>query len=175
MSAKAPRGLTHARKLFEPEVWVDRMTAGWHELGDKRAVMLVQLPPTLERDDDRLGYFLGRLPPWMRTSVELRHPSWNHDEVFDLLSRHRSAYCVMSGAQLPCILRATADIVYVRLHGPSTEHLYAGSYSDDDLGWWADRIGEWRRSGHAVYAYFNNDGEGHAVRNARTLKLFAGV
>ena len=175
MSAKAPRGLTHARKLFEPEVWVDRMTAGWHELGDKRAMMLVQLPPTLERDDDRLGYFLGRLPPWMRTSVELRHPSWNHDEVFDLLSRHRSAYCVMSGAQLPCILRATADIVYVRLHGPSAEHLYAGSYSDDDLGWWADRIGEWRRSGHSVYAYFNNDGEGHAVRNARTLKLFAGV
>jgi len=174
MSVKAPRGLTHARKLFEPEAWIDRMTSGWHELGDRRAVMLVQLPPTMERDDDRLAYFLGRLPPWMRTSVELRHPSWDSEEVYDLLARSRAAYCVMSGAGLPCILRATTDFVYVRLHGPSAEHLYAGSYSDDDLGWWADRIAEWRDSGRDVYAYFNNDGEGHAVRNARTLKRLTG-
>ena len=49
----------------------------------------------------------------------------------------------MSGAGLPCVLRATAPFVYVRLHGPDHDHLYAGSYSDDDLRWWADRIGEW--------------------------------
>ena len=76
----------------------------------------------------------------------------------------------MSGAHLPCMLRATSDIVYVRLHGPDHEHLYGGSYSDDDLRWWADRIGEWEAGGHEVFAYFNNDGEGNAVRNARTLK-----
>ena len=89
--------------------------------------------------------------------------------MFALLERHGAAYCVMSGAGLPCILRATAPFVYVRLHGPDRDHLYAGSYSDDDLRWWADRMGEWASSGHEVYAYFNNDGEGHAVRNAETL------
>ena len=118
MSVKAPRGLTHAKKLYSPEVWVDRIAASWHELRERRAVLLVQLPPTLERDDARLGWFLGRLPWWVPVAVELRHPSWHHEEVFALLERHRAAYCVMSGAGLPCVLRATAPFVYVRLHGP---------------------------------------------------------
>lgn len=90
--------------------------------------------------------------------------------MFELLERRRSAYVVMSGAKLPCVLRATAPTVYVRLHGPDHEHLYGGSYSDTDLGWWADRIREWSGQGRDVYAYFNNDGGGHAVRNAWTLR-----
>jgi uncharacterized protein YecE (DUF72 family) len=81
----------------------------------------------------------------------------------------------MSGAGLPCVLRATAPFVYVRLHGPDHDHLYAGSYSDADLGWWADRIREWDRGGRDVFAYFNNDGHGHAVRNAATLRGMLGA
>ena len=97
------------------------------------------------------------------------------EEVFQLLERFGTAYCVMSGAQLPCILRATAPFVYVRLHGPDPHHLYGGSYSEDDLRWWADRIREWQRMGRDVFAYFNNDWEGTAVRNADTLKGLLGV
>jgi uncharacterized protein YecE (DUF72 family) len=85
------------------------------------------------------------------------------------------AYCIMSGARLPCILRVTAHFVYVRLHGPHPHHLYAGSYSEDNLRWWADRIREWREMRRDVYIYFNNDGDGNAVRNADTLKWLLGV
>ncbi len=170
MSVKAARGLTHGRKLYAPEEWLTRMSQGWHELGDKRAVVIAQLPPSMQRDDDRLAYFLSRVPEWMPTALELRHPSWDVEPVYELLARHRAAYCVMSGAGLPCRLRATSEVVYVRLHGPSHDQLYGGSYSDEDLGWWADRFIEWRESGHRVFAYFNNDGGGNAVRNARTLK-----
>jgi uncharacterized protein YecE (DUF72 family) len=170
LSVKAPRGLTHAKRLYAPEVWIERIAASWHELGDRRAVLLVQLAPGQPRDDARLEYFLERLPPWIRTAVELRHPSWNDDAVFALLERHGAAYCVMSGAHLPCLLRATAPFVYVRLHGPDHDHLYGGSYSDADLRWWADRIREWDAGGRDVFAYFNNDGAGNAVRNATTLR-----
>lgn len=76
----------------------------------------------------------------------------------------------MSGAHLACELRATAELVYVRFHGPDREHLYVGGYSDADLDWWAARIGEWRGAGHSVLGYFNNDGEGHAVHDARRLR-----
>jgi uncharacterized protein YecE (DUF72 family) len=76
----------------------------------------------------------------------------------------------MSGAGLPCVLRATAPFVYVRLHGPDHDHLYAGSYSDADLSWWTDRIREWSREGRDVFAYFNNDAEANAVHNARALR-----
>jgi uncharacterized protein YecE (DUF72 family) len=174
LSVKAPRGLTHAKRLHAPETWIGRMTACWHELGDKRAVLLVQLAPTQERDDRRLDSFLSLLPDWVRVAVEFRHPSWHEEGVFALLERHGAAYVVMSGAGLPCVLRATAPFVYVRMHGPDAAHLYAGCYPDADLRWWADRVGEWTASGRDVYAYFNNDGYGHAVRNAETLRALVG-
>jgi uncharacterized protein YecE (DUF72 family) len=173
-SVKAPRGLTHAKKLYAPEVWIERISACWHELGDKRAVLLVQLAPGHERDDARLGYFLERLPRWIRVAVEFRHPSWHDEHVFGMLEHHGAAYCVMSGAGLPCVLRATAPFVYVRLHGPDPHHLYGGSYSDADLAWWADRLREWEGAGREVFVYFNNDGHGHAVRNAGALRHCVG-
>ncbi|HEX3874376.1 MAG TPA: DUF72 domain-containing protein [Solirubrobacteraceae bacterium] len=173
-SVKAPRGLTHGKRLYAPEAWVDRIAAGWHELGDKRAMLLVQLAADQTRDDARLAYFLGLLPRWIRTTVELRHPSWVDDGIFAMLEDHQAAYCVMSGANLPCVLRATAPCVYVRLHGPDQDHLYGGSYSDSDLSWWSDRLREWDRAGRDVFVYFNNDGGGNAVRNARTLRRLAG-
>jgi uncharacterized protein YecE (DUF72 family) len=175
LSVKAPRGLTHAKKLYAPEVWVERLVSCWHELGDRRAVLLVQMHPAHERDDARLDHFLSLLPWWMRVAVEFRHPSWHVDEVFGLLERRGAAYCVISGAQLPCVLRATAPFVYVRMHGPDREHLYAGSYPEKDLRWWADRIREWADGGRDVYVYFNNDGYGHAVRDAEGLRTYVGV
>jgi uncharacterized protein YecE (DUF72 family) len=170
LSVKAPRGLTHAKRLYAPEVWVERIATCWHELGDKRAVLLVQLGPGQQRDDARLEYFLELVPDSIRTAVEFRHPSWHDDKVFEILERRGVAYCVMSGARLPCLLRATAPFVYLRLHGPDPDHLYAGSYSRDSLAWWADRIREWTGQGREVYAYFNNDGAGNAVRDAETLR-----
>ena len=80
----------------------------------------------------------------------------------------------MSGAHLPCVLRATADFVYVRLHGPDHQHLYAGSYNGADLSWWAARIREWDAAGRDVFAYFNNDGQANAVRDARALRQVLG-
>ncbi|WP_332602160.1 DUF72 domain-containing protein [Arthrobacter sp. S2(2024)] len=173
-SVKAPRGLTHGKRLYAPEAWIGRITSAWHELGDRRGVLLVQLPPGMERDDGRLAYFLGLLPEWIKVAVEFRHDSWHDEAVYELLETHRTAYCIMSGAELPCVLRATAPFVYIRMHGPDHHHLYGGSYSDQDLRWWTDRIAEWETAGKEVFVYFNNDGGGNAVRNARTLRSFLG-
>src|SRR5687768_15095543 len=54
MSVKAPRHLTHARCLYAPERWIERIKGCWHELGDKRAVLLVQLSPKFAPDEARL-------------------------------------------------------------------------------------------------------------------------
>lgn len=169
MAVKAPRGLTHARRLYGPETWLERIDAGLQALGDRAGPLLFQLDPRQERDDARLAYLLHRLPERWRAVVEFRHPSWHVPEVFSLLEQHGVGYVVMSGASLPCPLVATARTVYVRLHGPSHDHLYAGSYSDADRGWWRDRVVEWRDQQHDVRVYFNNDGHGFAVHNARRL------
>lgn len=171
MAVKAARGLTHARRLRSPEVWVERLERGWRALGERGGPLLVQLHPALERDDARLDHFLDVMPADIPVAVEFRHPSWDDPQVYELLERHDAAYVVMSGAHLPCILRATASLVYVRLHGPDPDALYGGSYSADDLRWWADRIREWTAQDRDVVVYFNNDLGGNAVRNARDLKV----
>ncbi len=170
MSVKAPAGLTHRTRLYQPERWLARIATGLEQLAPRLGVLLVQLPPNQPSDLPRLAYFLEQAPSWLRLALEFRHPSWHQEAVFRLLAQHRAAYCVMSGAGLPCILRATAPFVYVRLHGPDPQHLYAGSYSDDDLRWWANRCREWAELGLDVFAYFNNDTAGYAVHNATRLK-----
>ncbi len=170
---KASRGLSQFRKLNDPDAWLERMAEGVRELGPKLGVLLVQLPPHFPVNLARLEAFLPRVPSGLRVAMEFRHPSWDRGDVYDALGHAGAAYCVMSGAGLPCVLRATAPFVYVRLHGPAA-HLYGGSYSDDDLRWWADRVREWEGQGREVFAYFNNDGHGHAVRNAETLASLLG-
>lgn len=172
MTVKAPGYLTHRKRLYEPERWVARIRAGMQRLGEKAGILLVQLSPRMPRDDARLAYFLSQIAPWPRVAVEFRHPGWHDEAIFRLLEQYRAAYCVMSGAHLPCILRATTDFVFGRLHGPDPHHLYGGSYADDDLRWWADRIREWETQGRDVWLYFNNDGDGNAVRNARALRYW---
>ena len=169
-TVKAPRGLTHGTRLYSPEKWLHIIQRGMQHLKENCGVLLVQLPPAFGYDLARLTYFLACLPTGLQVAMEFRHPSWQQEAVFTLLEQYNVAYCVMSGAQLPCVLRATASFVYVRMHGPHTDYLYAGSYSDQDLAWWKERAAEWDGLGKNVFFYFNNDGEGNAVRNADTLK-----
>jgi uncharacterized protein YecE (DUF72 family) len=174
LAVKAPRGLTHQRRLYGPERWIERIRCGLARLAPVRSILLVQLSPRFEIDLARLEYFLACLPAELQVAVEMRHESWHREDTFRLLERYRAAYCVMSGAGLPCVLRATSSLVYVRLHGPDQGALYGGSYSDDDLRWWADRAREWEAQDREVFLYFNNDGGGNAVRNADRLRELLG-
>lgn len=170
MSVKAHRGLTHYRRLASPEPWIERFVHCWQLLGDRHGMLLVQLHPEQQRDDARLDSFLQGVPADIRVAVELRHPSWNDPAVYTLLESRRAAYVVMSGASLVCVPRATTDQVYVRMHGPEPATMYTGSYTSDDLRWWAERITEWDSESRDVWVYFNNDLGGHAVRNALSLR-----
>lgn len=170
MAVKAHRGLSHYRRLKQPEPWFTRFERARRLLGDRAGPLLVQLHPAQGRDDDRLDSFLAGLPRDLVVALELRHPSWDDPAVFELLRRHRAAYVVTSGAGMRCIPVATAGLVYVRLHGPADEDIYTGSYTDDQLAWWAGRINTWDNEGRDVAVYFNNDIGGHAVRNARALR-----
>jgi uncharacterized protein YecE (DUF72 family) len=174
LAVKAPRALTHQKRLYAPERWIDRITKSLGRLAPLRCLLLVQLSPRFEIDLPRLEYFLAHVPPHLQIAAEMRHSSWHQEPAFELLERYGAAYCVMSGARLPCVLRATSRTVYVRLHGPDRHALYAGSYSDADLRWWADRALEWEAQSREVLLFFNNDGGGNAARNADRLRELLG-
>lgn len=165
-AVKASRYLTHRKKLNDPEEPLSRVIGNARGLGPKLGPILYQLPPHWKVNLDRLRTFLGLLPTDVRHAMEFRDPSWLCGEVFDLLSEHSVAYCIMSAPDLPREMRATAPFVYIRMHSGGAES--EGNYDDMQLEWWAEQVTSFLKS-HDVYVYFNNDYKGFALNNARTL------
>ncbi|PWJ86937.1 uncharacterized protein YecE (DUF72 family) [Mesorhizobium loti] len=135
-------------------------------LGERMGCFLFQLPPSYHFSKARLGGILGQLDPARRNVVEFRHASWWNETVYSAFRETGAIFCSCSGPRLPNVLVRTADDVYLRLHGP--ERWYRHDYTTDELTTWVDKI---RASGaRRVWVYFNNDYEGLAPKNARTMR-----
>ena len=94
LSVKAPRALTHGRKLYAPEYWVGRITATWDRLYDRPGMLVVQLPPGIQRDDARLDFFPGTPPCGCRPQSSSGTPRVARRDVI-LLGTHQTAYLVI--------------------------------------------------------------------------------
>lgn len=167
-AVKGSRFITHMKKLKAPQASTRKFFLGAERLEQKLGPILLQLPPRWRVNPGRLEEFLKPLPKEHRYVFEFRDQSWLVKEVYDLLRKHNAAFCIhdLSAQQTP--LEITADFTYIRFHGPG-EAKYSGSYSSQRLKKWAERINGWRKELLTVYAYFNNDIGGCAVRNARDL------
>lgn len=167
-AVKGSRFITHMKKLKDPKLATERFFAPAENLEAKLGPILFQLPPRWRVNPERFATFLDVLPREHRYAFEFREPSWFTEEIYGLLRKHNAALCLyhMTGYDSPPEI--TADFIYIRFHG--TESTYFGSYSDDALWSWATRIKKWRGDSKDVYAYFNNDPDAHAVRNAKTLR-----
>jgi uncharacterized protein YecE (DUF72 family) len=133
--------------------------------------ILVQLPPRWHVDADRLDAFLAAAPRRHRWSVELRDPTWCCEEVYAVLRQHNVALC-QHDMQGPHPDIVTADWVYMRFHGPARSGRIGGVYTSQALTAQARRIAAYLSQGLDVFAYFNNDEKGHAVRNALDLRRY---
>ena len=160
---------SHRMKLRDAASWLPNHVERATVLGAGLGPTVVQLPPRWRRAAERLDEFLTVAPTTMRWAVEIREPSWLHDETYEVLQRHGAAL-VLHDLVADHPIQLTTSWTYVRFHGPDARNLrYHGSYSRECLQEWADRIGAWSRDGIDVYAYFNNDYHGYAVRNAQDL------
>lgn len=112
---KAPRQMTHIRKLQDCADALTRFIAVANVLGDKLGPLLFQLPPTFQRDIDRLASFLRLLPAGVRAAFEFRHPSWFEESTYSTLREHGAALCIAEVDDQPPALVATADFGYLRL------------------------------------------------------------
>jgi uncharacterized protein YecE (DUF72 family) len=168
-AVKASRYLTHIRRLSDLGRGLERFYARIEPLVDtpKLGPLLWQLPETFHRHDERLAGALGRLPRG-RHCFEFRHPSWFAPDVYALLREHGAALVVGDHPERPFQAHElTAGWTYVRFHHGRRGR--RGNYSERELDAWAERLDDWR-SRADVYAYFNNDWEGFAVRNAAALR-----
>lgn len=196
-SVKAPRFITHMKKLNDPRTpMANFFASGLLGLGAKLGPILWQLPPSLGFKPDRLISFFEQLPRTtveavalatehdervegralletdadrpVRHALEVRHSSFITPDLAPLLREHDVALVVADTAgRFPALEDVTADFVYVRLHG--ADELYVSGYTDDGLDMWADKVRRWADTGRDVYVYFDNDAKVYAPRDAQAL------
>lgn len=165
-AVKGSRYVTHIKRMAVEQESIDRVVDSARGLGDRLGPILFQFQANFRADPARLEDFLPRLAPDVRFALEFRHDSWFSSAIVDLLRRHQVALCIADSPTLPQSLELSANFTYVRFHhGP-----HGIGYSTRTLETWAERISAWRAMGLDVYAYFNNDADAWAIRNARTLR-----
>jgi uncharacterized protein YecE (DUF72 family) len=166
-AVKGSRYMTHVKRLT-PGYTFDRFFAAIDPLrqAGKLGPVLLQLPESFKRNDERLEATLESLPPG-RHAFEFRHPTWFTHAVYEVLRSHNAALVVSDHPKWPFQTREiTADWTYVRLHHGRRGR--GGNYSERELDTWARRIAAWR-SRLEVFVYLNNDWRAYAVQNALHL------
>lgn len=173
-AVKSSRYLTHMKRLSDMERGVQRLIEPLEPLREtgRMGPLLWQLPANFHRDDERLAFALDHLPPGRHT-FEFRHPSWFCPAVYELLRSHGVALTIADRPDLPFqTCEITADFTYIRFHHGHRGR--RGNYSRSELEDWAARIAEWAQE-LDLFAYFNNDWEAFAPRNAETLARILGL
>jgi uncharacterized protein YecE (DUF72 family) len=165
-AVKASRYLTHIKRLEDPEASVEYLMERAGELGDRLGPILLQLPPSLEIDLERLDRTLAAFRGSAPVAFEPRHASWFVPELCELLQRHGAAFVLADRHSRPITpLWSTSGWTYLRMH-----HGRAAPrpcYGEEALRSWVDRLEALPDdAGHRGYVYFNNDHRACAVRNA---------
>jgi uncharacterized protein YecE (DUF72 family) len=168
-SVKVPKTITHERKLVDCDDPLDRFLDELGPLGDKLAVLLVQLPPKLAFDERVADAFLSGLSDRVRAQLacEPRHPSWFESGADALLDRLRIARVAADPAVVPAAASpgGWSDFAYWRLHGSPA--VYRSSYDDGRLDDYARAIGA--TSASETWCMFDNTASSQATGDALAL------
>jgi uncharacterized protein YecE (DUF72 family) len=162
---KAPKRITHDRRLKDCAELVTYFVATGNTLGARLGPLLFQLPPNFKKDVPLLRDFLAQIPQGPRVAVEFRNATWFDDETWDALRVRGAALCVADTGEEPVVpLVATADWGYLRLRREN--------FSDDELREWTGRIDAQPWSEAYVFLKHEEEGKGPKLA-ARLLELVA--
>ena len=169
-SVKVNRRITHLKRFNGTKTLVREFCGFADALGEHMGCFLFQLPPSFHYTETRLRAIVDQLDPRHRIAVEFRHPSWWNEDVFRAFRDCGLIFCSVSAPRLPDGVIKTANAIYIRFHGAKQWYRY--DYSDAELEAWAKNIRVSRAK--EVWAYFNNDFQSCAFRNAQSLRGLLG-
>jgi uncharacterized protein YecE (DUF72 family) len=151
---KAPRQMTHIRKLNDCAEPLERFASVASILGHKLGPLLFQLPPTFQRDVPRLESFLEGVSPKLRLALEFRHPSWFDVSTYAALERRNVALCIaeVDKEESPPLL-ATTRFTYLRLRRED--------YTPEDIAAWAAKLRT--LPVEEAYVFFKHEVKGPAL------------
>lgn len=169
-SVKIPKLITHQHGLVRCSGLIDEFLGQTGGLGHKLAVLLVQLPPKLEFQDEVVGAFFEYLGSKTSALIacEPRHVSWFTPAADALLVRHRVArvaadptVCVAGGKP-----GGWPGLRYWRLHG--TPERYRSSYAARLVDY-SERIRKGQKMDGQSWCIFDNTASGAAISDALGL------
>jgi uncharacterized protein YecE (DUF72 family) len=157
-ASKAPRRITHMRRLRDTNDLLGYLFDVLGGFGEKMGPVLFQLPPVSKKDVPLLRDFLALLPESPRAAFEFRHPSWFDDDALAALAERDAALCVgdLDEESKSPPLVATASWGYLRLR--------RSDYTAGDLAVWAEKVGQQRWS--EAYAFFKHEQRGPELAEA---------
>jgi uncharacterized protein YecE (DUF72 family) len=164
---KAPKRITHDRRLRECGSLVQAFYTVAATLESKLGVLLFQLGPSFKCDLGVFDAFLAEVPHAARAAFEFRHPSWLADPVYDRLRERNLALCVADSEERTTPVVSTADYGYFRLRDEG--------YTPDAIARWADVIRERQQTWTDTYVYFKHEEAGKGPQFAADLKGVLGI
>jgi uncharacterized protein YecE (DUF72 family) len=177
-AVKVPRTITHFKRLHEiTSIW-QALEESADALGDKLAVYLLQFPSSFAADSGtlaRLEALLALPMSKVPLAFEMRHGSWFQPACLEFFAKNQLCLVQADSSRFPHSPEgfSPSSIAYYRFHGP--RDLYASDYTDAELTKWAALIRGDLAHGKDVFAYFDNDANGYAPRDARRLSALLGV
>jgi uncharacterized protein YecE (DUF72 family) len=168
-SVKIPKAISHQKRCADCTGELEQFLAESAGLGEKRRLLLLQLPPSFAFEEERMDLFFAlchdrHAPPVV---CEPRHASWFTPEADALLDQWRIARVAadpsrVEGAGTP---GGWTGITYFRMHG--TPRVYYSSYSDETLGALASMISV---AANEAWCIFDNTASGAAAGDALRLR-----
>lgn len=175
-AVKASRYITHMKKLKDAEEGINRLLTAAKGLGKQLGPFLYQLPPRWHANPQRLADFISHLPRDYSAAFEFRDPTWFQPETLavtrKILEDAGCALAIAVGGSLstPLDIPPIGPFSYIRFHNGA----HGIGLTDEELAFWAKRITAEAKGGREMYVYFNNDPDGHAIRDALRLRELLG-
>ncbi|UCC95979.1 MAG: DUF72 domain-containing protein, partial [Candidatus Omnitrophota bacterium] len=164
---KGSRFITHIKRLKDCRDSLKMFFENASALEEKLFCALWQLPPSQKIDLKKLEDFINLLKKHHSGclhSFEFRHPTWFKEETYQLLKNNDINLCIADSPTFSTAEAITSSFVYLRFHGGKV--LYGSEYSKEELKEWAEKAKVWLKNSKLLFAFFNNDAQGFAVKNA---------
>lgn len=170
---KISRYISHSKQLHDPMEPLKVFFDVYELMKKQMGPVLIQLPARVKFKEEIVENFYGILKQDYSDytfAMEVRDESWFSDRSLLLMQDYGITLVIAQSSEFPYFEAFTAPNIYIRFHGP--DNLYGSSYSDEALKEYAKKIIAWNEEKYKVWAFFNNDINGHAIANAKRLQEF---
>jgi len=173
-SVKIPRSISHVRRLVGAEAQLDRFIAEVSGLGNRLAILLLQLPPSLEFDPEGVAAFVAttRSLTDVPLVIEPRHATWVEPAADALLAELKIARVAADPARVSAAAEPGGwrGLAYFRLHGSPV--IYRSGYDDERLRAYAALLAQAVEAGRTTWCIFDNTASSAALGDALTLTQY---